>query len=105
MLEHPEMLGHGGQRHVERLGKFRHRCLASGKPRQNGAPGRIGERRESRVEEVGSHAGTWRFVGSVSALVSALTTRYGRNRQPGCQGMEGEESRTRLTCVGYSSTS
>ena len=45
-LEHLEMLGDGRQAHFERLGEFQHRGLAEREPRQNGAPGRIGERRK-----------------------------------------------------------
>jgi hypothetical protein len=56
MLKHPEMPGRNSGHHVERLCKFRYRCLASGKPRKDCPPGWIGERREGRVKEVGAPA-------------------------------------------------
>ena len=49
------MLGDGRQAHGERLGQFGHRGLAAGEPRQDRAPGRIGERGEGGAEAVGRH--------------------------------------------------
>ncbi len=49
-FENPEVLGHGGERHVEGLGKLRHRGLAARQALQDRPAGGIGQRREGRVE-------------------------------------------------------
>jgi hypothetical protein len=50
ILQHFEMLGEGGQRHVERLSQNTDRHLAFGKPRYHGAAGRIAESMKGKVE-------------------------------------------------------
>src|SRR5258708_6427240 len=52
-LQHLEMLRDGRQTQVERLGQRGDRCLARDQSRQNGAPGRVGERGESAAELIG----------------------------------------------------
>src|SRR5262245_50120605 len=54
-FEHLEVLGDAGKTHVERLGELGHRGLAKRKPRQDGAPGRIGERRERARKAIRRH--------------------------------------------------
>src|SRR5262245_54821262 len=54
-LEHLEVLGDAGKAHVEGFGEFGHRGLAKRKPRQDGAPGRIGERRERARKAIRRH--------------------------------------------------
>src|SRR5690349_14638371 len=54
-LQHLEVLGHGGQGHVERLGELLDRGLARGEPREDRAAGRVGEGREGGAELVGRH--------------------------------------------------
>ena len=49
-LENLEVLGDGGERYVEGLGQLRHRGLAARQALQDRATGRIGQRREGRVE-------------------------------------------------------
>ncbi len=49
-LENPEVLGDGGERHVERLGQLRHRGLTPRQAREDRATGGIGQRRKGRVE-------------------------------------------------------
>lgn len=52
-LENAEVLGDGGERHVEGLGQLRHRGLAARQVREDRPAGGIGQRRKGRVE------GTW----------------------------------------------
>jgi hypothetical protein len=54
VLEHLQVLGDGGEGHVERFSEFRYRGLAPGEPGQDGTPGWIGECCESRIEKIGS---------------------------------------------------
>jgi hypothetical protein len=49
-FEDAQVLGDGGQRDVEGSGKFGDGSFAAGQPRENGAPGGIGERPERRIE-------------------------------------------------------
>ena len=43
VLQGFDVLGRGGQRHVERLGQLPHRALLGGQPAKHGAPGGIAE--------------------------------------------------------------
>ena len=52
-LQHPEVLGHGGKGHVERLRKLRDRCLALREPREDCAPRRVRQRAEGEAQSVG----------------------------------------------------
>src|SRR5690348_10344044 len=63
-LQHLEVLGDGGHAHLERLGQLGDRGLAQGEPRQDGAPRRVGERREGAAEAVGRHGVSRRSRGS-----------------------------------------
>src|SRR5215207_5018868 len=54
-LQHLQMLRDGGQAHAERLRELRDGRLAEAEPRQDGAPGRDGQRREGRAEAVARH--------------------------------------------------
>jgi hypothetical protein len=49
-LEHADVLGHRGQRHVESAGQIRNASLAQGKAREDLPPRRIGERGKGGVE-------------------------------------------------------
>ena len=49
-FEDAQVLGDRGQRDVEGRGKFGDGSFAAGQPRENGAPGGIGERPERRIE-------------------------------------------------------
>ena len=49
-LENPEVLGHGGERHVEGLGQLRHRELRAREALQDRPASGIGQRRKGRVE-------------------------------------------------------
>ncbi len=49
-LEHTQMLEDRRHRHVERLGELGDRRLAPGQPGQDGAPRRVGQRAEHRVQ-------------------------------------------------------
>ena len=50
-LEDTHVLGHGRQGHAERLGQRAHRGFPGlGEVGQHGAPGRVGEGREGRVQ-------------------------------------------------------
>jgi len=48
-LQHLEMLGDGGEAHLEGLCQLRHRGLAQRQPRQDGPPRGIGEGCESAL--------------------------------------------------------
>ena len=47
------MLGDGGQRHGEGRGQRAERSLALHQPREDGAPRRVGEGGEGRIEGIG----------------------------------------------------
>jgi hypothetical protein len=49
-LEHAQVLGHGGQRHRERVREIADGGIAGGEPRQNRAPRRIRQRGKRPVE-------------------------------------------------------
>src|SRR5215831_14734908 len=49
-LEHLQVLGHGGEAHIEGLGDLEHRGLARGEAREDRAPGRVGEGGEGGAE-------------------------------------------------------
>ena len=55
VLEHPDVLGHGLDRHLVRLGELVHRGVASGEPGDDVAPGRIGQGGEDPGEPVVGH--------------------------------------------------
>ena len=50
MLQHPDVLPHARQGHVECLGQIRDRRVASSEPLQDATPGGIGQRREGGIE-------------------------------------------------------
>src|SRR5712692_3941577 len=52
-LEHFQVLGHGGEAHVEGLGQFQDRGFARGEAREDRAPRGIGESGEGRAEAIG----------------------------------------------------
>src|SRR5258706_16346987 len=54
-LEHLEVLGHGGQAHVEGLCELEHRGFPRGKACEDRAPGGVGEGGEGGAEAVGGH--------------------------------------------------
>src|SRR6266568_5075632 len=54
-LENLEVLGHGGQAHVERLGQFQDRGFPRGEAREDRAPRGIGEGGKGRAEAIGQH--------------------------------------------------
>jgi hypothetical protein len=65
-LENPEVLGDGGERHVEGLGQLRHRGLAARQALEDRPAGGIGQRRESRIEGPGlilNHMVNYRVAG------------------------------------------
>ena len=45
------MARNGWQREVKRTGKLTNRRIATGEPREDRAPGRIGESTEGRIEQ------------------------------------------------------
>jgi hypothetical protein len=51
-FQHLEVLRDGGLAHREGLGQLRHRRIAGGKPREDGPPRGVGERRERGVEPI-----------------------------------------------------
>ena len=55
LFEHLQVFGYGRQRHVERCGQFADGCMSARQPGENGAPGRIGERRKRPVEIIFNH--------------------------------------------------
>lgn len=53
VLEHPQVLGHRGQGHAERVGEGADRGLSGpGEVGEQGAPGRVGEGGERRIERL-----------------------------------------------------
>lgn len=54
-LEDLEVLGDGGQRHLEGLGQLSHRRLTGGQPGQDRAPGGVGEGPEDAAQRIGRH--------------------------------------------------
>src|SRR5882724_8048682 len=54
-LEDPEVLGHRGHAHVERLGELADRALARSEPSQNGPASGIGQGGEGGAQSVGLH--------------------------------------------------
>jgi hypothetical protein len=50
-LQHAHVFGNGGERHVEARRELPDRLVALGEPREDGAPGGIGERAERGVED------------------------------------------------------
>src|SRR5579863_7553735 len=55
VLQDFEMLGDGGQAHVERFGEFCDRGLSGREAREDGAPRGVGKGGESQAEVVGGH--------------------------------------------------
>jgi hypothetical protein len=51
-FEHPQVLGYGGLTHGERFCEHHHRRFAGREPRQDGAPGRIGQRGKRCIESL-----------------------------------------------------
>jgi hypothetical protein len=49
-LEHAQVLGHGGQRHRERLREIADRGIAPGEPRQNRPSRRVRQRGKGQIE-------------------------------------------------------
>src|SRR6266540_605868 len=74
-LEHFQVLGHGGEAHVEGLGQFQDRGFARGEAREDRAPRGIGEGGEGRAEAIGQH-------GDQIVPVFNLKVKYNR---PPCQ--------------------
>ncbi len=56
-LEHLEVFGHRGQRHVEGGSQLVDRGVAPGQAAHDGAPGRVGQRGEGRIEALCSPRG------------------------------------------------
>jgi hypothetical protein len=52
-VKHTDVLRHRGERHVEARRELADRAVAGCEPRQDVAPGRIGERAEGQVERIG----------------------------------------------------
>ena len=54
-LQHLQVLGHGRQADGERLGQLRHRRLPRRQPRQDGAPGGVGQGGKGAAQGVVDH--------------------------------------------------